>query len=169
MRIVCFVKPMVGRTWVMKISVAVAVVMGFFLAVGTHANAAVATNAMRYYVQLIRTSDTTNAPVAGAQLVGPKLTEKFHAVFKGRTYWETKCQEVLVAPGRPVKVSLTSHRDVEIGVTDANRTIKLFYNGEVVNRITAARGEGMSIIGDTRKTEATCFVVVRRDKPTRGE
>jgi|ERR1043166_4549682 hypothetical protein len=142
-----------------------AALIAFVLLNGALAKAAVATNATKYYVQLIRTSDSTNAPQAGARLVGPKLADKFHAVFKGKTYWETKCQEVLVAPGHPVKVSLTSHRDIEIGVTDANRTITLFYDGQAVNRIIAARGEGMSVIGDTSKKEPTCFVVVRRDKP----
>jgi hypothetical protein len=132
----------------------------------TPAKAAVATNATRYYIQLIHSSDDTNAPLPGAKLVGPKLSEKFGTVFKGKTYWEIKCQEVVVTPARPVKVTLTSHRDLEIGVTDANRTITLFYDGKSVNRITAARGEGMSVIGDTRKKEPTCFVVVRRDKPS---
>jgi hypothetical protein len=149
----------------MKTITFVTILIVFNFLGGTPAKAAATTNATRYYVQLIHASDDTNAPLPGAKLVGPRLSERFHAVFKGRSYWEITCKEVLVTPARPVKVSLTSHRDVEIGVTEANRTITVFYDGKSVNRITAARGEGMSVIGDTRKKEPTCFVVIRRDKP----
>ena len=150
----------------MKTIAFVAVLTALILWESAPAKAAASANATRFYVQLIHTSDNTNAPVPGAKLVGPKLSEKFRSVFKGKAYWEIKCQEVLVTPGHPVKVSLTAHRDVEIGVTDANRTITSFYDGQVINRTTAARGEGMSIIGDTRKKEPTCFIVVRHDKPS---
>ena len=128
--------------------------------------ATAATNATRFYIQLIRATDDTNSPAPGAVRIGPKLSEKFHQVFQGKTYWELKCEDVMVSSAKPVKVSLNANRVVQIDVTDDKRTVTSYYKGKVVDRTTAARGEGMTMIGDSHGKTNCCFIVVRRDKPS---
>src|SRR4051812_12281603 len=128
--------------------------------------AAAATEATRFYIQLIRATDDTNSPAPGAIRIGPKLSDKFHAVFHGKTYWEVKREEVLVSPAKPAKVSLNANRTVLIEVTDDKRTVTTYYKGDVTDRTTAPRGEGMTMIGDNHGKNTCCFIVVRRDKPS---
>jgi hypothetical protein len=128
--------------------------------------AAAATNAIHCYVQLIRATDEATSPSPGATQIGPKLSKKFHEVFRGKTYWEVKREEVIVAPGQPARVALNEHREVEIEVTADKRIITTYYKGKLVDRTTAARGDGLTMIGDSRGKNTCCFIVVRRDKPT---
>jgi len=119
----------------------------------------------RYYVQLILATDSTAAPSAGAKLAGPKLSRRLREVLRPQTFWEMQRREVVVHPGRTAKVSLSTHRDVKIEVSDSKRIVTTVYKGRAVARETAPRGGCMSVIGDCGGGGRLWFIVVRRDKP----
>ncbi len=122
--------------------------------------------AITYYVQLIRGSDEDTPPEPGSKRVGPKLAETFKPVFKWKTYWEIKCREVALTPGRATRVRLNDEREVHLDLTDPNhRKVAAFQKGALVERTVSPLGEGMTIIGGDRDKKSAWFIVVRRDKP----
>ena len=119
-----------------------------------------------FYVQLIRGTDTDQAPVPGAKSVGPKLAGTFRPVFKCKGFWEINRQQVAVLPGKVKRVQLGNAREVEIDLSSAKeRKVAAFQDGRLVDRTSAPHGEGMTIIGGSREDKSVWFIVVRRDKP----
>jgi len=121
--------------------------------------------AAHYYVQLILATDSTAPPSARAKLAGPKLSRRLDQMLKAKTLWEMRRREVMVHPGHVAKVSLSTHRDVEIEVSGSKRVVTTFYKGRAITRQTIPRGGGMTVIGDCGAQDRLWFVVVRRDEP----
>ena len=88
-------------------------VAGLALASEARADEGVAT----FYVQLIRGTDTEQAPVPGAKSVGPKLAGTFRPVFKCKGFWEINRQQVAVSPGKVKRVQLGNGREAEIDLS----------------------------------------------------
>ena len=119
-----------------------------------------------FYVQLIRGTDTEQAPAPGAKSVGPKLAGTFRPVFKCKGFWEINRQQVAVSPGRVKRVQLGNGRAAEIDLSSAKeRKVAAFQDGKLVDRTVVPQGEGMTIIGGSREDKSVWFIVVRRDKP----
>ena len=119
-----------------------------------------------FYVQLIRGTDTDQAPVPGAKSVGPKLAGTFRPVFKCKGFWEINRQQVAVLPGKVRRVQLGNGREAEIDLSSPKeRKVAAFQDGKLVDRTSVPHGEGMSIIGGSREDKSVWFIVVRRDKP----
>jgi hypothetical protein len=139
------------------------------IAVSVFALAGVAESQERpitYYVQLVRGTDSDQPPQAGSKLVGAKLVEKFHSVFKWKHYWEINQRKVELEPGRTVRVDLGHRREVEIDLRARDqRTVAAFENGKLVDRTIGPTGETMTLIGGNRDQKSVWFIVVRRDKP----
>ena len=122
--------------------------------------------AATFYVQLIRGTDTDQAPVPGAKSVGPKLAGTFRPVFKCKGFWEINRQQVAVLPGKVKRVQLGNGREAEIDLSSAKeRKVAAFQDGRLVDRTSVPHGDGMSIIGGSREDKSVWFIVVRRDKP----
>jgi hypothetical protein len=122
--------------------------------------------AIRYYVQLVRCTDSEVPPQVGSKRVGPKLAETFSEVLRWKAYWEICRRETEVVPGQTSKVRLNDGRSVEIGIgAHGKRTIAAFQNGKLVDRLVVPRGEAMTLIGRDRDPKSAWFIVVRRDKP----
>ena len=119
-----------------------------------------------FYIQLIRGTDTDQAPGPGAKAVGPKLAGTFRPVFKCKGFWEINRQQVTVPPGKVKRVQLGNGREAEIDLTSAKeRRVAAFQDGKLVDRTVMPQGEGMTIIGGSREDKSVWFIVVRRDKP----
>ena len=119
-----------------------------------------------FYVQLIRGTDTEQAPAPGAKSVGPKLAGTFRPVFKCKGFWEINRQQVVVPPGRVKRVELGNGRAVEIDLSSPKeRKVTAYHSGKVGDRTVAPADEGMTIIGGSREDKSVWFIVVRRDKP----
>ena len=122
--------------------------------------------AATFYVQLIRGTETDQAPVPGAKSVGPKLAGTFRPVFKCKGFWEIKREQVAVSPGKVKRVQLGNGREAEIDLSAAKeRKVAAFQDGKLVDRTSSPHGEGMTIIGGSREDKSVWFIVVRRDKP----
>lgn len=119
-----------------------------------------------FYVQLIRGTDTDQAPTPGAKSVGPRLAGTFRPVFRCKGFWEINRQQVAVAPGKAKRVQLGNGREAEIDLSSAKeRKVTAFQNGRLVDRTVVPHGNGMTIIGGSREDKSVWFIVVRRDKP----
>ena len=122
--------------------------------------------ATTFYVQLIRGTESDQAPVPGAKSVGPKLAGTFRPVFKCKGFWEIKREQVAVSPGKVKRVQLGNGREAEIDLSAAKeRKVAAFQDGKLVDRTSSPHGEGMTIIGGSREDKSVWFIVVRRDKP----
>jgi hypothetical protein len=119
-----------------------------------------------FYVQLIRGTDTDQAPLPGAKSVGPKLAGTFRPVFKCKGFWEINRQEVAVPAGKVKRVELGNGRAVEIDLSSPKeRKVTAYHSGKVGDRTVVPAGDGMTIIGGSREDKNVWFIVVRRDKP----
>jgi hypothetical protein len=119
-----------------------------------------------YYVQLVRGSDSDQAPQAMSNQVGNKLAKRFHGVFKWKYYWEICQRQVEVLPGRILKVPLCNGRDVEIDLTkQEKRAVTAYQDHKLVDQTIQPVGEAMTLIGGDRDQKSAWFIVVRRDKP----
>jgi hypothetical protein len=121
---------------------------------------------LTYYVQLIRCSDRDQPPEPGCRRVGPKLAERFHCVFRCKTYWEISQAKLEVFPKRVARAHLTNGRDVEIDLTHpGKRRVSTFQKGRLIDRTVEPLSEDMTLIGGDRDHTSHWFIVVRRDKP----
>jgi hypothetical protein len=146
----------------MRFTMVILMVAGLALANEARADEGAAT----FYVQLIRGTDTDQAPVPGAKSVGPKLAGTFGPVFKCKGFWEISRQQVAVLPGKVKRVQLGNGREAEIDLSAAKeRKVAAFQDGKLVDRTSVPHGDGMSIIGGSREDKSVWFIVVRRDKP----
>ena len=119
-----------------------------------------------FYIQLIRGTDTDQAPGPGAKAVGPKLAGTFRPVFKCKGFWEINRQQVTVPPGKAKRVELGNGRAVEIDLSSPKeRKVTAYHSGKVGDRSVVPAGDGMTIIGGSREDKSVWFIVVRRDKP----
>ena len=127
---------------------------------------AAAEGAHTYYVQLIRGTDTAQAPQPKCRHAGPKLAATFGPVFKWTNYWELSLREATLRPGEKARLRLSPEREVEIDLAQPKeRKITAFENGKVTDCTVSPAGEHMTIIGGKREASSGWFIVVRRDKP----
>lgn len=142
-------------------------ILAFWMLAAMPATHAGDTNAVNFYLQLVRGTDNDRPPAAGARRLGPKLSGSLHSVFKWAHYWEINQQAIAVAPGARKQVVLSKERSVEIDLRQANKQrTTAFSNNKSVSSITQPASETMTIIGADRDTKSAWFVVVRRDKPS---
>jgi len=121
---------------------------------------------LTYYVQLIHGNDEDKPAAPSARLVGPKLSNSLHSIFRWKNYWEISRQEVVVVVGARTNVVLNKERTVEIDLSQTKkRKVTAISRGTPVCTSTQPLGELMTIIGADRDTNTAWFVVVRRDKP----
>ena len=146
----------------MKHFLAILALAGLALAVAATAGE----KPLAYYVQLLRCSDQDRPPEPGSRRVGARLSEKFQAVFRCRSYWEINERKVEVAPNRTARARLGNGREVEIDLTQpGKRKVSTFRNGRLIDRTVEPMGESMTLIGGDRDQNSHWFIVVRRDKP----
>ena len=75
-------------------------------------------------------------------------------------------QQVAVSSGQVARVQLGNGREAEIDLRNPKaRKVAAFQNGQLVDRTTMPKGQGMTIIGGNREDKCVWFIVVRRDKP----
>ena len=99
--------------------------------------------AATFYVQLIRGTDTEQAPAPGAKSVGPKLAGTFRPVFKCKGFWEINRQQVAVSPGKAKRVQLGNGREAEIDLSSPKeRKVAAFQNGKLVDRTVMPTAKG---------------------------
>jgi hypothetical protein len=121
---------------------------------------------IRYYIQLVRATDSNQPPQAGSRPVGAKLATTFHGALRWKHYWEICRRETDVPLGGAVNLHLPNQRAVEIDLTrPGKRTTVAFQNGKPVDRIVVPMGEAFTLIGGDRDHSTAWFIVVRRDKP----
>ena len=135
----------------------VAFVLGF--------SASAQSDPVQYYVQLIRGTEQSSSPVAGAHKVGPKLEHQFRRAFKNKAYWEIKCRRISITPGQSSRIALDDTHEVEVSLTHKKRTVTTLFKGRAIDRTQIPRGEGMTMIGAGQEKADILFIVVRRDKP----
>src|SRR5665213_3068884 len=99
---------------VMKRFALMLLVLMLGLAVGQSAGAPGVT----FYVQLVRGSDADAPPTAEAQLIGAKLGQRLHGVFKWKNYWEIKREAVTLKTGEKVRKRMSAQQEVEIALAD---------------------------------------------------
>ncbi len=134
------------------------------LALGVEARAG--EDATTFYVQLVRGTDTGQAPGPRYKRIGPKLAQEFCPVFNCKGFWEIKRRQVAVRPGHAARVELGNGREAEIDLrSPKERTVTAFQNGKLVDRTVSPAGQTMTIIGGNRDRKSVWFIVVRRDKP----
>jgi hypothetical protein len=122
--------------------------------------------AIRYYVQLIRGTDSDQPPQAESKLVGSRLDGIFRGPLKWKSYWEVCRREVNITPGQKARLRLNSEREVEIDLSrPGKRIVRAFQKGELVDRTVGPVGEAMTLIGGKRDLGSVWFIVVRRDQP----
>jgi hypothetical protein len=121
---------------------------------------------IRYYVQLVRATESSQPPQTGSRPVGAKLATTFHGALRWKHYWELCRREADVPLGGTVNLRLPNQRAVEIDLTrPGKRTTVAFQNGKPVGRTVVPMGEAFTIIGGDRADTTAWFIVVRRDKP----
>ncbi len=120
-----------------------------------------------YYIQLVRGNNDTKAPAAENKRIGVKLSERLHAIFGWRSYWEIGRSEVSLAPPEKRRIRLNPERSVEIDLaTPGKRKVTAFHNGRPVTTTTQPAGKTWTVIGGDRGATSAWFIVVRKDKPT---
>jgi hypothetical protein len=136
------------------------------LAVPLNGRGGVDTGKLTFYVQLVRATDRSNAPVPGGRLIGPKLAERIQPVYRWREYWEIDRKMVSIQQGQKARVRLNPEREVEIDLsTPSKRKVTVFFQGRPMVVETQHAGTGMSIAGGDREGNGAWFIVVRKDKP----
>ncbi len=121
---------------------------------------------LKYYVQLVRGNDKDTPPSPDARVIGPKLSQHFHTVFRWQSYWEIHREEVELKAGEKKRVRLSNEREAEIDLTQAGiRRVIAFENGETISSTSQSIGDAMSIVGGDRDAKSVWFIVVRRDPP----
>lgn len=119
-----------------------------------------------FYIQLICGSDATNAPSAQARLVGPKLDQRLHDVFRWKNYWEMRRETVSLNTGGKVRRRVTTERDVEIAMpNDRYLTISIYNNGRLARRRQQSIDAAFYIAGGDTSDAESWFIIVRRDNP----
>ncbi len=121
---------------------------------------------IRYYIQLVRATDSNQPPQFGSRPVGAKLATIFHDALRWKHYWEICRREADVPFGGTATLRLPNQRAVEIDLTwPGKRSTTAFQHGKPVDRTVVRIGEAFTLIGGDRDDSTAWFIVVRRDKP----
>jgi len=123
-------------------------------------------NHIRYYIQLVRATDSSQPPQSGSRPVGAKLATTLHGPLRWKHYWEICRREADVPFGGTATLRLPNQRAVEIDLTrPGRRSATAFQHGKPVDRTVVPIGEAFTLIGGDRDDSTAWFIVVRRDKP----
>ena len=121
---------------------------------------------IRYYIQLVRATDSNQPPQSSSRPVRAKLATTFQGALRWKHYWEICRREVNVSLGGTVNLLLPNQRAVEIDLTrPGKRATVAFQNGKPVDGTVVPMGEAFTLIGGNRDDSTAWFIVVRRDKP----
>lgn len=136
-------------------------------AIGVLAVGEAATPSTTFYVQLVRGTNDDAPPQAGAKVIGSKLSNKLHPVFRWKNYWEINRVKVEVGDGKKARVRLSKMHEVELDLSKpSKRTVHFYRDGKQISTSTQPSGEALTIQGENLATENAWFIVVRRDKPS---
>jgi hypothetical protein len=132
---------------------------------GTGLAASAPTEAVTFYVQLIRGTDTDTPPAPEARLIGSELGRRLR-VFKWRTYWEMGRRTVVLRPGAKSRQRLSPQREVEIALlSPQDMTVSIYTAGRLSRRRRQAADTAFCIAGGEHENAESWFIVVRRDDP----
>jgi hypothetical protein len=138
------------------------------LMVGTSLGRSAAVPAFTFYVQLVRGSDNQAPPSPEAQLIGDKLGQRLHGVFKWKNYWEIKREAVTIKPGEKVRKQMSAQEEVEIEIPATGprtMTVSIYSNGKLTRKRTQSIETEFYIAGGDKDATQPWFIVVRRDNP----
>ncbi len=123
--------------------------------------------AVRYYVQLIRGTDDPKPPDKDSKPVGPRLSKCLSTVFRWKSYWEINRRVTTLQPGKTSKLHLNDGRDLELEFASAEQVeIRLLRNGSVARKTRRpVFSKGLEIMGGTQGDDNSWFIVVRQDVP----
>jgi len=121
---------------------------------------------MTFYLQLVRGNDEDRPPARGAKPIGPELSQRLHAVFRWKHYWELKRDQVVLKSGAKVRRQMTAEREVEIQRLNQEQVeIRVYREGKVARIERHSTRTQFILIGGDKEENQCWFIVVRRDKP----
>jgi hypothetical protein len=121
---------------------------------------------LTFYIQLVRGSDQDAPPEPQAQLIGDKLGQRLHGVFKWKNYWEIKREAVALKTGEKARKQMSPQHDVEIALTGPQEmTVSMYSNGKLTRKRKQSVETGFYIAGGDKDDTQSWFIVVRRDNP----
>lgn len=140
-------------------------ILVLFVPLGISSNARAADEAIHYDVQLIRGTDSDQAPQEGGRKASPELVARFRRMLKCKHYWEICRTNATVFPDAKTRVLLSNGREVEIDLTASNkRTVTVFQNRQELGRHVVPRGEAVTLIGGDRDKTSIWVIQVRRQE-----
>lgn len=123
--------------------------------------------ATKFFVQVVRGSDATTPPEAGATLAGPKIVKQLQPRFRWKTYWEVQRATIEVERQKAGRVDLKGGHSLEIDLREPDkRTVRLFRNKKLVRTLVCPKGEEFNIHGSDPGDGKVWFIVVRSDRPS---
>ena len=121
---------------------------------------------LTFYLQVVCGTDAEAPPTAKARLVGPKLDQRLHDVFRWKNYWETQRETVTLKPGGAVRRRISAQREVEIAwPTDRKMTVSLYTSGRLTRKRDQSIDSAFYIAGGDFNSTESWFVILRRDNP----
>ena len=119
-----------------------------------------------FYIQLIRGSDQDTPPAPQARLIGAKLDQRLHDIFKWKNYWEIKRETVTLNTGTTARRRMSPQREVEIAWTSPKDvTISLYIDGKLTRKRQQSIDTSFYIAGGDRDGSESWFIIVRKDNP----
>ncbi len=118
------------------------------------------------YLQLVRGSDEAAPPTPQARLIGPKLSERLHAVFKWKNYWEIKRDSMTLKAGEKLRKRMSAEREVEAELLDSREiTVRIYRNGKPTSNVRQSVEHRFIIAGGANEGGQSWFIVVRQTPP----
>ena len=121
---------------------------------------------LTYYIQLVRGSDQDSPPAAQAKLVGARLDQRLHDIFKWKNYWEVKRETVTLHRGMKTRCEMSAQREVEIDWNSPKQLmISLYNDGKLTRKREQSIDTKFYIAGGDRDAADSWFIIVRKDNP----
>jgi hypothetical protein len=126
---------------------------------------------VHYYVQLVWGTNHQKPAAAEFRPVGPKLKAELGRIFQWQQYWEANYKELVVQSGKASRIRLSPECEVEIElVSPTDRETRIFGKGILVTQCRRKiHCQNLSIHGGSTEAGGSWFVVVREDKPRKGD
>jgi hypothetical protein len=116
-----------------------------------------------YTVQLVRATDVGSVPSAGARALTVKEAKPLRPLFKWKHYWEVSRRDLVVEEGKIGTIQLNPQRAVKIDLSQAGkRVVTAMEGGRQVSTVIRPSGEAVTIMGGSRDTQSSWFVLVTR-------
>lgn len=118
------------------------------------------------YLQVVCGLDSDAPPTPQAKLVGPKLDQHLHNIFRWKNYWEVRREAVTIKLGDKVRRRVTPQREIEITwPADRKLVVSLYVDGKLTRRREQPIDGPHYIAGGDSNDNESWFVIVRRDNP----